>query len=117
MAAFVKLNITLISLPRATASYSLLTLASYVNAKTEHRVRILDLSGAEGAESAVLASLAGAPPDVVGFSCFTRDYPEVMKLSALIKQRLGCRIVVGNVQRPCIPRISSSAAALWILRS
>jgi len=99
----VKLNITLISLPKATASYSLLTLASYVNGKTEHRVRILDLSGVEGADSVILASLKGEKPDIVGFSCFTRDYPEVMRLSGLIKEQLGCRIVVGNVHASLYP--------------
>ncbi len=83
---------------------SFLSLASYLNAKTAHRASILNLtSDGGGFERDVIDRLSDAPPDWAGFSCFTRNYPEVMKLAAAVKAATGCRVVVGNVHASLYP--------------
>lgn len=83
---------------------SFLSLASYINSRTEHTASILNLTEASGHfEETVIEHLSKRPPEWVGFSCFTRNYSRTMKLSAAVKAAIGCRIVVGNVHPSLYP--------------
>lgn len=96
-------SILLISLPKKLPPFSLLSLASYINAKTEHKASILELSGAGDPGAAIAARLKADRPGLVGFGCFTCDYPEVMRYAKLVKELSGCRVVAGNVHASLYP--------------
>ncbi|MCX5793631.1 MAG: radical SAM protein [Elusimicrobia bacterium] len=98
-----KTSILFIALPKKLPPFSLLALASYINQRTEHTAGILDLNGRKDAEEAIAERLKLDPPGLVGFSCFTCDYPEVMRLSKLVEKSSGCRVVVGNVHASLYP--------------
>ncbi|HBA59510.1 MAG TPA: hypothetical protein DCZ92_01545 [Elusimicrobia bacterium] len=98
-----KTSILLISLPKKLPPFSLLSLASYINAKTEHRASILELSGLADPAAAIAARLKADKPGLVGFGCFTCDYPEVMRFAGVVKESSGCRVVAGNVHASLYP--------------
>ncbi|MCG2726723.1 MAG: B12-binding domain-containing radical SAM protein [Elusimicrobia bacterium] len=98
-----KTNIVFISFPKFVPPFSFLNLASYINEKTNYKASILDLRGIGNVEEYIVDYLKQEKPDLVGFSCFTCDYPEVMKFSKAIKENYDCPIVVGNVHASLFP--------------
>lgn len=97
--------ITFVSLPQHTwyPPYGLLSLASYLKRATGLEAGILNLTSSKDFEKDMLEALRERRPEYVGFSCFTSDFNDVMRLAAAVKKETGAKVMVGNAHASLFP--------------
>ena len=95
------MKVLLIELPTARPSMpsmSLASLKSYVNEKTEHSAKILDLSFRKNKYEKILKEkIRNENPDLIGLSIFSFNCQQALNMASFIKENFNVKILFGGV--------------------
>jgi len=85
-------------------SLSLAVLMSFVNKRTKHRAKIVDLSFHKRHwEKYLSAKIGDEKPDIIGISTLTFNYSQSLKIAKYIKSISDIRVILGGVHSILMP--------------